>query len=202
MGSSEARRYYQSQAEAIELVRELGRDEGIDYQAQGDCELSVADSPGAFIALKRDADLLSQVLGLETQLISRAEFAERGYNSPAQFGALALRPSFGLHPLRYVRGLAAAAARRGVHLHPASEVLDWQRHSGRHWLSTAGGRLSAKRVVIACNGFMPEHLHPTLAGRSLPVQSNIVVSRVLTEDGIVRSAMAQRAPDYIYRACL
>jgi len=185
-GVDETRRYFQSQVDAIDLVRQLSLDEDIDYQIQGDREWCVANSPRAYAGLKSEADVLSRVLGIDTQLVSAAEFSECGYDSRHQFGGMAVKPSFGLHPLRYVRGLAAAAGRRGAQLHPASEVLKWESHkgrnNGRHCLKTAAGQLSAQRVIIACNGFMPEHLHATLRGRSLPVQSNIVITRVLSED--------------------
>lgn len=179
-GADETRRYYQSQVDAIELVRDLGRDEAIDFEAQGDGEMSVAHSPRAFAALEEELELHRQVLGLDATLLSRDAFLEQGYASPEQFGALKLKPTFGLHPMRYVLGLAGAAQRRGAVLHPHTYVGEWRKQGHDHVLETAGGRLRAKRVIIACNGFMPEHLHDTLVGRPLPLQSNIVVTRPLT----------------------
>jgi glycine/D-amino acid oxidase-like deaminating enzyme len=179
-GIDETRRYYQSQVDAIELVRSLGVDEGIDFQLHGDGEVTVAGSPRAYRALEAQAEMQGRVLGLDVGLLSREAFLERGYDSPRQFGALVLRPTFGLHPMRYVLGLARAAQRRGAVLHPRTRVDEWHRDGGRHVLVTAGGRLRANRLIIACNGFMPEHLHETLVGRPLPYQSNIVVTRPLT----------------------
>jgi glycine/D-amino acid oxidase-like deaminating enzyme len=180
-GGDETRRYYQSQVDAIELVRELGREEAIDFQLQGDGEMTVAQSPRAFRALGAEAELQRRALGLDVSLLSREEFLERGYASPQQFGALKLKPSFGLHPIRYVLGLARAAERRGAVVHPGTYVHEWRKDGQDHVLQTDGGRLRAKRLIIACNGFMPEHLHKTLVGRTLPVQSNIVVTRPMTD---------------------
>jgi glycine/D-amino acid oxidase-like deaminating enzyme len=180
-GAEEARRYYQSQVDAIELVRDLGRDEAIDFQLHGDGEMTVAPSVRAFRALEAELDLHRRVLGLDASLLSREAFLEQGYESPQQFGALKVKPTFGLHPMRYVLGLARAAERRGAVLHPRTCVEEWHKNGHDHVLETAGGRLQAKRVIIACNGFMPEHLHDTLAGRPLPLQSNILVTRPLTD---------------------
>jgi glycine/D-amino acid oxidase-like deaminating enzyme len=180
-GAEETRRYYQSQVDAVELVRSLGHDETIDFQPQGDAEITVAQSPRAFRALQAAADVQRRVLGLDASLLSREAFREQGYVSPEQFGAHVLRPTFGLHPMRYVLGLARAAERRGAVLHQRTCVTAWSKSGPDHLLETAGGRLRAKRVVVACNGFMPEHLHATLAGRALPLQSNIVVTRPLTD---------------------
>lgn len=181
-GTEETRRYYQSQIEAINLVRDLGRDEGIDFQAKGNAEATVAHGPRHYDALCRQAEMQKSLLGLDVSTMSREAFAQSGYVSPEQHGALILRPTFGLHPLRYVLGLARAAARRGVKLHPASEVLSWTTESGHHRLVTRGGGIKARRVIVACNGFMPEHLHRTLMARTLPAQSNIIVTRPLTAD--------------------
>ncbi|MGI9408333.1 MAG: NAD(P)/FAD-dependent oxidoreductase [Hyphomicrobiaceae bacterium] len=181
-GEDETRQYYQAQADAVELVRALGDDEEIDYQRQGDGEYVVAESETHYRHLSDEAELKRRVLGRAYNTVSQDEFREIGYDAPHQHGALLEQPSFGLHPLRYVQGLAAAAERRGAHLHPHSEVVAWHKRDGTHVLETNGGSLTARRVIVAGNGFMPEHLHDELRGRALPLQSVIVVTRPLTGD--------------------
>ena len=44
-----------------------------------------------------------------------------------------------------------------------------------------GGKVRAKQVVIAGNGYTGDRLHPAIAGRLLPALSNIIVTRPLTE---------------------
>jgi len=180
-GRDETRRYYRSQVEAIELVRALGADEAIDYQIQGDGEFLVADSPAHFEGLIRDSEIRRDVLGLDVTTVPRDAFREIGYDAHHQHGAQLIKPAFALHPLHYVQGLAEAAERRGAILHPHSEVRTWRKQGGRHVLETRDGALAAGRVIVACNGFMPEHLHAGMAGRALPLQSVIVVTRPLTE---------------------
>ena len=182
-GVEQTRYFYQSQAEAVNLVRALGTDENIDYLPQGDCEYIVADSDAHFAGLKKTAELESTLLGLDVSIHSQDEFREIGYDSPHQHGATALRPSFALHPLRYAQGLAAAAQRRGARMHPHSEVLRWQKQAdGSHLLETAAGSLIAKQVILTGNGFMPEHLHRGVQGRPLPLQSAIVVTRPMSDN--------------------
>lgn len=184
-GLDETRAFHQSQVDAVNLVRDLGNDEDIDFLAQGDGEFIVAESPGHFVALQQAAEAQRRLLGLEVSLHSRAEFAEIGYDAPHQHGAARHRPAFGLHPLRYAQGLAAAAERRGARIHARSEVLAWRKQDGRHLLQTANGSLSARQVILTGNGFMPEHLHRGAEGRPLPLQSAIVVTRAMT-DGELR----------------
>ena len=193
-GLQETRNYYQSQIDAIELVRSLGQDEDIDYLLQGDCEYTVADSDKHFHSLRDQADVEKNQLGLDVRKHSQAEFAELGYDSPHQHGAVSIRPSFGLHPLKFAQGLGRAAERHGAQLHQHSEVLSWEKDGDDHVLTTAGGVLRAKRVILAGNGFMPEHLHSGIYGRAVPVQSVIVVTRPLTDDELAAQGWSTECP--------
>ena len=181
-GLDETKRFYAAQLDGVELVRALGEDEGIDYDRRGDGNLTVAHSPGRFRELEEEAETLTRLFGIETTLYGREQFAEVGHDSTEQFGALHMAAGFALDPLKFAVGLGRAAARHGAVLHPHSRVLDWQRAGGRHRLVTAGGRISARRVIVATNGFTREGLHPAFDGRILPALSNIVTTRPLSED--------------------
>ncbi len=181
-GLEQTRRYHDSQAEAVELVRSLGEDEAIDFLPQGDGEYCVAESRAHFEALAQQAEWQRREFGSDLRMISQGEFAEIGYDAPHQHGAMLIRPCFALHPLRYCLGLAAAAERRGAVLHPHSRVKSWVRQDGGHLLQTEGGSLRAERVIIAGNGFMPEYLHRGIVDRPLPLQSQIVVTRPMSKD--------------------
>jgi len=179
-GLDEAREYYGSQIAAVELVRDLGSDEGIDYEAFGEAEVEIAHSPRAYDGLKASHRVMTEVLGLDAELLEADAARERIYDSTEQYGALISRPAFGLHPLRFCRGLAYAAARRGAKLHPGSEVVAWAGQDGGHRLTTQGGTLRADKVLFATNGFMPEQLQNEFHGRTLPVISAIIVTRPLS----------------------
>lgn len=181
-GEHETRQYWNAQAEAVELVRSIGGEENIDYDLQGDGEYVVAESDAHFASLEKSAEMKRRVLGRDFQMVSKEAFREIGYDAPHQHGALLERPSFGLHPLRYAQGLAAAAERRGAILHPHSKVNAWHKRDGAHVLETDGGALTARRVIVAGNGFLPEDLHKQLRGRALPLQSVLTVTRPLTDD--------------------
>jgi glycine/D-amino acid oxidase-like deaminating enzyme len=179
-GEDEARRFIASQIEAVELVRDLARDENIGIRPQGEGELHVAHAPSRWRHLEHERELLAR-LGIAAQLFRREEVAEKFYDSTEQFGALHNPVGFGLQPLRFARGLAFAADRAGAKLHGSSPVIRWERAGGLHRLVTPSGTVSARRVVVATNGFTQERLHPDLSPRLIPVMSNIVVTRPLTE---------------------
>ena len=201
-GLDGARAWYAAQKDAVELVRALATDEDIEYQAFGNAEVAVAHTPKAFAGLEKDFELL-ELLGMDAELVSAGAARERFYDSSEQFGALALRPTFGLHPLRFCHGLAAAAGRRGARLHSRSEVVDWHKSDdGRHVLSTRGGALRARRVVFATNGFIQEDLHGAFYGRCLPIISAIIVTRPLVADEIAAQSWRTEHPCYNTRRIL
>ncbi len=182
-GEDVARETYAAHREAIALVRSLLDSEDIDAQPQGDRELDVAHSPKVFAGMESSQALYTKVLGCDVELFSRDEFRERFYDSPEQHGGQTIAPTFGLHPLRYCRGLAAAAARHGAQLHDRSEVVAWSKDDeGNHRLATRGGELRARRVIYATNGFIDENLRPEFRARTLPIISAIIVTRPLSDD--------------------
>ena len=182
-GLEEARRWYRAQVESVELVRQIGTDESLDFWPQGESEYLVAHTPRSFAELRDTCAVLTGQLGIDANMISRDEFRERFYDSTEQYGALREGPTFGLHPLRYCLGLAGAAVRNGAILHDRSEVVDWTKDDdGLHHLITNGGTLRAKRVIYATNGFIREDLRPEYAGRTLPIISAIIATRPLSDD--------------------
>ena len=68
-GIEEVRRYYQAQVEAIELVRALGQDEGIDFQAPEGSEIYAAeDGVVSEVRLDGDSDPLNKPYGNQVRI--------------------------------------------------------------------------------------------------------------------------------------
>ncbi|MDH3954926.1 MAG: FAD-binding oxidoreductase, partial [Gammaproteobacteria bacterium] len=182
-GEEAAKAYYRTQVDAVELVREIAAAESIDVQMQGDGELDTAHTQKSHERQKLEHEALTRVLGIDAELFGPDEFRERFYDSAEQYGGMLVRPTFGLHPLRYCRGLAAAAARHGARLHDRSEVIEWKKgNGGFHHLTTRDGTLRARKVVYATNGFISEDLRPEFRGYTLPIISAIIATRPLSEE--------------------
>ena len=181
-GIDDVRAYYRSQVDAVHLVRKLLDEEAIEAEVCGDAELEVAHSERSFAKLKSRAEFNFRHLRLDTLVLDRDAFSERYFDSARQFGAAALRPTFGLHPLKYLRGLAAAARRQGAKLYPRSEISAWRQEGGRHVLIAPGGSVRARYVIVATNGFTPEHLAERFYARTLPLLSAIAVTRPLADE--------------------
>ncbi len=200
-GQEATQAYLQSQLDAVDLVDALGREEGIDYDRQGHGFYDVAHRPEAAAGLPAYAEGLKR-FGVPTRLMSKAEFDAEGHRGSEQFGAVHIQRGFGLHPLKFHRGLAAAALKRGAIVHGNSLVERWETTGGAHRLVTAGGSLKAKQVIIATNGYIREGLQPALDGRVLPALSNIVTTRPLTAAELAAENFVNESPLFNTRRLL
>jgi glycine/D-amino acid oxidase-like deaminating enzyme len=180
-GEDEARRIFDQSRDAVRLVRKLLREETIDADATPDGVLDLAHLPSRVKGMQHEQRFMEQKFGVRTHFLDKSELERRFLISKEAYGAVLYEEGFALHAMKYARGLARAAQRAGAKLHSASPVQSWARDGKRHVLSTPGGKVVAKQVVIAGNGYTGDRLHPAIAGRLLPALSNIIVTRPLTE---------------------
>ncbi|MFL5332795.1 MAG: NAD(P)/FAD-dependent oxidoreductase [Geminicoccaceae bacterium] len=192
-GVPAAARFFAAQKAGVGLVRSLAADEGIDLEPTGEGEHYLAHRTGRWHELENMAGMVQRLFGERWQLWRRAELEERLLRSPEAQGCLVVPHYFGLHPLRYVRGLAKAAAARGARVHPRTPVTAWQQVGGRHLLATPSGTVTADRVLFATNGYTPEGLSPALAGLLLPALSSIIVTRPLTQSELAAQGWTRPA---------
>jgi glycine/D-amino acid oxidase-like deaminating enzyme len=179
-GEAETRRFHQSQMAAVTLVADLLQSEGIEADRTGNAHFEVAHHPSVTADLEAYADEVRRRFGFDATFLSRDAFRAVGHGGTEQFGAVQVAGPFGIHPLKFVAGLREATERRGARIHGESPVLEWSRDGDRHRLTTPGGAVSARLVVLATNGYMPDTLDRRFANRTVPALSNIIVTRPLT----------------------
>lgn len=127
--------------------------------------------------------------------LARAQLSAQGLHTAVYHGGSIAPEGFGLHPLRYVHGLARAAQTAGLRLYGDSAITKLTQH-GKDWvLQSATGQIRARQVLMASNGYSREDLVPWLRGRILPVISNIMVTdpiapALLQAQGWTRGLMA------------
>ena len=117
-------------------------------------------------------------------------------SGPEFHGGLWSPAGFGLHPLRYLRGLVDRVSEAGVTIYPRSEVKTWRQTGSDHVLSTDRGEVTAKRVLLATNGYTSERVPDWIAGRLLPALSRIMATRPLSEEEL--SAQGWTSRDLAY----
>jgi glycine/D-amino acid oxidase-like deaminating enzyme len=90
----------------------------------------------------------------------------------------------------------------GVKIHAHSPAIAWEKQEGWHLLRTPGGTLKARQVMIATNGYTEERLTPPLRGTLLPVISNIITTRPLTDEELDAQGWRTETPIYDTRRLL
>jgi gamma-glutamylputrescine oxidase len=184
VGAADARRIWDMSIEALSLLRELITKHGIDCDYVAG-QMHVAIKP-------RQVD--------ELQQWHRDLTGKYGYHSVSMLDTTATRQlvarerylaglldanSAHIHPLKYVRGLAAAAERAGVVLHEGSRVLRHERRDGRLQLVTDQGVLSCRQAVFAGNAWLGGTV-PQISRRIMPVGTYIVATEPLGEAAAAR----------------
>ncbi len=179
-GKTQAKAIFDQSRAAVRLVRDLLAQEAIEAEQPADGYLEVAHLPNRLAVMEREQRFLAENFDLKTHLLDRMTLERDYFISREAHGALLFEEAFALNAMRYARGLARASQRAGALLHDRSAVGDWSRDGKAHVLAIPGGRVRARQVVIAGNGYTGDRLHRGIAGRLLPVLSNIIVTRPLS----------------------
>lgn len=179
-GAAAARAYRQAEIDAVDLVAGLLRRHGIAADTHSRGETRLAHRPKDMAAIRREAEALARDGAIAPVLTEAGDLAAQGLGGPFH-GALTIPVGFGLNPRKYLFGLARAAAQAGVRQYAESPALEISSDGGKHLVRTPGGTVRAEAVLVATNGYSSEDVPPWLAGRYIPAQSTVMVTRPLAE---------------------
>ncbi len=172
-GAQAAVEYHRAEADAVALAARLIETHGIEADTHSRGETQLAHSRRAMEALRRKAD--------EGDILHEAaDLPGLGLSGPFQ-GGLSSPTGFGLNPRKYLFGLARAAAGQGALLFQRSPVQEVARTGALWSLETPLGRVEAETVLLCTNGYSSEDVPPWMAGRYMPAQSTVMVTRPLSE---------------------
>lgn len=119
---------------------------------------------------------LKDTFGYELQFIPRNELA-RLLSSKKYFHATHDPQAFHFHPLNYAVALASEIARLGGEIFEGSRALAIDKvNNGQRSIRTAGGRVEAKDVLIACGGYT-DGLVPRLQSSYVPITTYMIVTK-------------------------
>ena len=181
-GEERARALFAESMEALNTVRALIRDGDIDCDVQPEGALRIAHCKSQVWSLEHDRALLQRVFNHKSEVLSPDDLAKHHFKGEEAFAALRFYDGFGLHPIKFGHGIVRMARNAGAVVHSSTPVTAWRKDGNVHVLSTPGGEVRAPTIVFATNGYTPEHLHRVLRGGLLPVLSNIIVTRPMTDD--------------------
>lgn len=203
VGVDEAKRFMASQIEAIETVRELLESHAIDADYAGhEGELLLAHSGWASLGLATEAKLLRDTFGFDVKRFMKSELPDIGADGPGFISGMLSPYGFGLHPLKYLRGLADAVVKAGVPIHAASPVTEIKQEREGYRLITPRGEIASNQVIVATNGYTNEAVIRDLAYRTLPVISSVLVTRPMTDAEYDAQGFSTRIMSYDSRNLL
>lgn len=153
----------------------------IDCDAFDGGHLYLAHRPEKLGYLREEARVMRETFGYKTRMLSTEEVRRDYCDERENAGAMLEAEGVGVHPLKLTFGLIRKARSLGVKIHTASPVQGWETQGGVHYLRTPGGTVRAKRVAVCTGGYTGQRLNPLLKNKILPILSNSVVTRVLTD---------------------
>jgi gamma-glutamylputrescine oxidase len=179
VGPEDARRLWDLAEESKAAVKARIHRHGILCDLKSGA-LSVAFKPGDATPLADQAEILRARYDYpHIRPVARDEVAEMLGTGIYHGGALDSGAGH-LHPLNYALGLARAAGEAGVRIFADSPVTRIE--SGAHpGATTAGGRVRARYLVLACNGYL-DRLERRIARRIMPINNYILATEPLGED--------------------
>ncbi len=184
LGLEEALAINRIERRAVDHVRALCEQLDIDVDRSEQGELYLAHKPKRFAEFDDAAAESKKIFGANLSVLTNDQLNDRGYGNQAYYGGLLGGPDYGLHPLKYIRGLADRLMALGVPIYQNSRCTQWTQSQGKHRLITDSGSIEADKVIFATNGYTPEGMIDELSQRIMPLLSSIRVTRPLTEDEI------------------
>ncbi len=198
-GAEKAHRLHLLSVEGMEYVRSSIRDLSMTDAAPTSGVLSVLRYDGG-ADLKVHAEETRRKYDYELDYLDTHEVRQR-LNSKRYFQGLRDGRSFHIHPLNYLRGLAAAIEALGGRIYENSPALDARLDGATKQIVTTDGRVDARHVVFSTGGYTGA-LNPRLKRAFLPIATYVMVSEEAPD--LIASAIAtsdaigdnRRAGDY------
>jgi glycine/D-amino acid oxidase-like deaminating enzyme len=190
-GPEQGRRLYRLTLDAVDTIRRRIALHGIDCDAreEGVILANWFDDDRILDAQQR---FMADQLGVQWRRLSRDELAGL-LHTGRYFGGLFEPHGFHFHPLKYACGLARTLGAAGVAIHEGSAATSVARSGGGWRVTTAGGEVRAREVVMCCGGYI-DRLHPRLRAAILPIATYVMVTEPLGER--LRDAMRTGAAVY------
>jgi glycine/D-amino acid oxidase-like deaminating enzyme len=156
--------------------------EGIDALYQRSGRFVGAHTRQQFGLLERRAAWLTQTTGHAVEVVPERRQREE-IGSDYYRGGILVSRAGGLHPALLMRGLADAATRAGARLIGHTRIESVAGSPGKFVLSTGRGRIAAREVMIATNGYTGAAT-PWVRRRLIPVASFIIATEELPPETI------------------
>lgn len=180
LGQAQARRMWDLSLQATQMLRGRIAHYAIDAEYRPGYLLAAA-RPHHMAGLAAEQSALQALGYARSRLLDKSEISAE-VRSSRFHGGLLDKGGGHLHPLKYVRGLAAAAAGAGVRIFEKSRVTRIApaqgNATGTALAVTVQGEVAARHLVLCCNAYLGG-LEPHLRARIMPVGTYIIATAPL-----------------------
>jgi glycine/D-amino acid oxidase-like deaminating enzyme len=190
-----------AEQDAVALVAGLLQTHGIDADTHSQGETILAHNPRNALALQDDVARVKAEYGVDAEWHSPAELDALGMSGPFK-GGLTIPLGFALNPRKYIGGLVRAARGLGARINGHSPVIGITPKGTGIEVRTEKATIRARRLILATNGYSSDDLPPWMAGRYMPAQSNVLVTRPLTQTELDAAGWTSRQMAYDTRNLL
>ncbi|MFN8458986.1 MAG: FAD-binding oxidoreductase [Anaerolineae bacterium] len=180
-GPELGRELWQASLAAVRYLEQTIAEEGIECDYTGAGGIALAYRPAHYRRMADDIEWMARELNYHALELAPPEHIREEVGSTVFPGGLVEKDGGGLHPAKYVYGLACAAARAGVKLCEQTVVQAIRRSAKRDGfqLTTSRGDLRAGEVLLATNGYTGP-LVPEVQRRVFPVGSYMITTEPLS----------------------
>lgn len=182
-GPELGREIWEASLEAIRYLEQTLQEENICCDYDGNGILATAYKPAHYQAMIHEVEWAAKHLDFHRfKLVTRERMREE-IGSDVFHGAILEQIGGGLHPAKFVFGLAQAAARTGAHLCEQTQVVKIHHPAGGDGfrLITNRGEVKASEVLLATNGYTGP-LHRKIQRRVFTVGSYMITTEPLSPE--------------------
>ena len=183
-GKEETIKFFKNCIEGSNYTRELIDRYNISCDISGNKNYVVAHSNQKFDELIKESENYNKLFNIKSEIIDKNQFDNIGHSGKEQFGALSYEPGFALNPLKFVNGLVEKVLALNGKIFTQSKVDSIKKINNYYIASSNSFEIRAKKIVVATNGFYQDGLVKELDSRIMPIISNIIVTKPLTEQQI------------------
>lgn len=180
-GRDTALRMYHTGYAAVDSLVEMVETLGLtDANLNMGGHIAAAHNVHALSGLESTANWIKRETGGESSVMISADQVREMTGATIFAGGLLTPKAGGIHPLNYARGMARSLNDRGVKIFINSPVEGARREGERIIVQTPQGRVSARQVIYATNGYSDQTpATDTLHRRLIPFRSAIIATEPL-----------------------
>ncbi|TAM87151.1 MAG: FAD-binding oxidoreductase [Candidimonas sp.] len=186
-GLATARRMHQECVDGMEYFKQMIAD--IDCEQQPGGHWYIAHRPSVMPRLEKEAKLLRETFNYDARMVDAATVRRDWVDDHECAGAMHEPEGIGIHAGKLAFAYLRKARALGAKVHPASPVIGWETKNGIHHLKTPNGIVRAKAVGVATGGYTSQTLHRELRNRLMPILSNSIATRPLTDAEVAEAGI-------------